>query len=159
MNSLDQDAADLLELVQGVLIPLQCVNAGVANGRRADLSVHQLELLAFLGKEGPRMMRELAEHLHADVTSALRLVYDLENKWLVRRHRSEEDGRIVYVELAEPGREIYQSLAQLKLRLFRTMLDALTEEEEEILLGLFGKIADTGRRFPQETYGILTGKR
>jgi MarR family 2-MHQ and catechol resistance regulon transcriptional repressor len=145
MSPLDRRAADMHDLVQDILKQFQYVNAAAANGPHAELNMQELRVVEFLGNEGPKMMRELAEHLAVAVNSMTSIVDNLEHKQLVRRHRSEEDRRVVRVELADAGREIYQSSVELNLRLFRTMLGALTEDEQEIFMVLFRKIARAGR--------------
>jgi DNA-binding MarR family transcriptional regulator len=91
------------------------------------------------------MMRELAEHLAVAVNSMTAITDGLEKKGLVRRQRSEEDRRVIRVELTDPGRESYQSLVEVNLRWFRSMLSALTEDEQDIFMALFRKIARAGR--------------
>jgi DNA-binding MarR family transcriptional regulator len=145
MNTLDRRAADLQEVVQDILKQFQCVNAAAANGPHVELNMQELRVVEFLGNEGPRMMRELAEHLKVAVNSVTSIVDNLERKGLVRRQRSQEDRRVIRVELTDPGTEIYQSLVEVNRRLFRSMLGALTEDEQEILLVLFRKIARAGR--------------
>jgi DNA-binding MarR family transcriptional regulator len=133
------------DLVQDILKQFQCVNATAANGPHVELNMQELRVVEFLGNEGPKMMRELAKHLAVAVNSMTSIVDNLEHKDLVRRHRSQEDRRVVRVELTDAGREIYQSSVELNLRLFRTMLGALTEDEQEIFMVLFRKIARAGR--------------
>jgi DNA-binding MarR family transcriptional regulator len=145
MTTLDRRAADMQELVQDILKQFQSVNAAAANGPHAALNVQELRVVEYLGNEGPRMMRELAGYLAVAVNSMTGIVDHLEQKGLVRRHRSEEDRRVVRVELTDLGRTTYQSLAELNMRLFRTMLGALTADEQEIFLVLFRKIARAGR--------------
>lgn len=145
MTTLDRRAGDLQEVVQDILKQFQCVNAAAANGPHVELNMQELRLVEFLGNEGPRMMRELAQYLTVAVNSVTSIVDNLERKSLVRRHRSEEDRRVIRVELTDSGDEIYQSLVEVNLRLFRSMLGALTEDEQEILLVLFRKIARAGR--------------
>jgi len=145
MTTLDRRAADLQEVVQDILKQFQSVHAAAANGPHVELNMQELRLVEFLGNEGPRMMRELAEYLTVAVNSVTSIVDNLERKELVRRHRSEQDRRVVRVELTDPGREVYQSLVEVNLRLFRSMLGALTEDEQEIFMVLFRKIARAGR--------------
>ena len=145
MTTLDRRAADLQEVVQDILKQFQSVHAAAANGPHVELNMQELRLVEFLGNEGPRMMRELAEYLTVAVNSVTSIVDNLERKELVRRQRSEEDRRVIRVELTEPGREVYQSLVEVNLRLFRSMLGALTEDEQEIFMVLFRKIARAGR--------------
>jgi DNA-binding MarR family transcriptional regulator len=145
MSARNRRAADLQELVQDILKQFQGVNAAAANGPHADLNMQELRVVEFLGNKGPRMMRELAEYLAVAVNSMTSIADSLEQKELVHRHRSEEDRRVVRVELTDAGREVYQSLKEMHLQLFRTMLGALTEEEQEIFMVLFRKIARAGR--------------
>ncbi len=145
MTTLDRRAVDLQEVVQDILKQFQSVHAAAANGPHVELNMQELRLVEFLGNEGPRMMRELAEYLTVAVNSVTSIVDNLERKELVRRQRSEEDRRVIRVELTDPGREVYQSLVEVNLRLFRTMLGALTEDEQEIFMVLFRKIARAGR--------------
>src|SRR4051812_6530164 len=122
MTSLDRNAIDLRELVQEILKQFQSVNAAAANGPHVELNMQELRVVELLGNEGPRMMRELAEHLKVAVNSMTSIADSLERKALVRRHRSEEDRRVIRVELTDSGREIFQSLSEANMRLFRSML-------------------------------------
>ncbi len=145
MTALNRRVADLQELVQDILKQFQYVNAAAANGPHVELNMQELRVVEFLGNGGPRMMRELAEYLTVAVNSVTSIVDHLEAKGLVHRQRSEEDRRVIRVELTESGREIYQSAVEVNLRLFRSMLGALTEDEQEIFMVLFRKIARAGR--------------
>jgi DNA-binding MarR family transcriptional regulator len=145
MTPLDRRAADLQDVVRDILKQFQCVNAAAANGPHVELNMQELRVVEFLGNDGPRMMRELAEHLTVAVNSMTSIADSLERKGLVTRQRSEEDRRVVRVALTGPGREIHQSVVEEKMRLFRSMLGALTEDEQEIFMVLFRKIARAGR--------------
>jgi MarR family 2-MHQ and catechol resistance regulon transcriptional repressor len=145
MTALDRRAAEMRDIVQDILKQFQSVNAAAANGPHVELNMQELRVVEHLGIEGPRMMRELAEHLTLAVNSMTGIVDNLERKGLVRRQRSEEDRRIVRVELTERGQTMYQSIALVNMRLFRSMLGALTQDEQEIFLVLFRKIARAGQ--------------
>jgi DNA-binding MarR family transcriptional regulator len=145
MESLDRRAADLQGLVQDILKQFQCINAAVANGPHVELHVQELRVVEFLGIEGPHMMREIAEHLSVAVNSVTSIADNLEQKGLACRQRSDADRRVIKIELTEQGRRMYQSLANMNLRLLRGMLSALTEDEQEIFMVLFRKIARAGR--------------
>jgi MarR family 2-MHQ and catechol resistance regulon transcriptional repressor len=150
MTSLDRRAVDLQDVVQDILKQFQSVNAAAANGPHAELNMQELRVVECIGNEGPRMMRELAEHLSVAVNSVTSIVDGLESKGLVVRQRSAEDRRVVRVELTELGRETYKSQVEANLRLFRSMLRALTEDEQEIFMVLFRKIARAGRSQVQQ---------
>jgi len=145
MSPLDRKAADLQDLIQDILKQFQSVNAAAANGPHAGLNMQELRTIEFLGNAGPKMMRELAEHLAVAVNSMTSIVDSVEGKQLVCRHRSADDRRVIRVDLTEAGQQIYKSLIEVNLRLFRSMLGALTEDEQEIFMVLFRKIARAGR--------------
>src|SRR5215475_6936405 len=98
MSPLDRRAADLRDAVQDIMKQFQCVNAAAANGPHVELNMQELRVVEFIGNEGPKMMRELAEYLALAVNSVTSIVDGLEHKGLVRRQRSEEDRRVVRVE-------------------------------------------------------------
>ena len=122
----------------------QDVHAAAANGPHVALNQQELRVVEFLGVSGSQMMRVLAEYLSLAVNSVTTIVDGLEQKSLIHRERSEEDRRIVRVELTGSGRETYQALEAAKLQLFRSMLSPLTIDEQEIFLLLFRKIARVG---------------
>lgn len=143
--SLDARAADFGLVVEDILRQFETVNATVANGPHVELSQQELRLVEFLGAKGPQMMRVLAEHLALAVNSVTTVADRMEQKGLISRQRSEEDRRVVRLELTEAGRVMYRAADIARLQLFRTMLGALTDDEQEILLVLFRKIARAGR--------------
>jgi DNA-binding MarR family transcriptional regulator len=145
MNAFDRRAADLQGVVQDILKQFQSVNATIANGPHVELHLQELRVVELLGIEGPHMMREIAEHLKVAVNSVTSIADNLEQKGLACRQRSEEDRRVIRIELTEAGQLMYQSLADMNLRLLRSMLGALTEDEQEIFMVLFRKIARAGR--------------
>lgn len=145
MKTIDDRAVDLQVVVQDILKQFQYVNATVANGPHIELHVQELRVIEFLGLEGPRMMREIAEHLSVAVNSVTGIADNLEQKGLACRQRSDADRRVVKIELTSTGQRMYQSLADMNLRLLRGMLGALTEDEQEIFMVLFRKIARAGR--------------
>jgi len=145
MKGLDRKAKDLRDVVQDIMYQFRVVDGACANGPHADLSTQELRLLEHLGDRGPRMMRELAEFLLLAVNSVTSTVDNMEAKGLVRRKRSEEDRRVIEVELTEHGRAVYADAVQAKLRFLRCLLAALTEEEQEIYMVLMRKIARAGQ--------------
>lgn len=145
MNLLDRRAVELRNVVQEILNQFQYINAAVANGPLVDLSCQELRLVEFIGDEGPKIMRELAEFLFLAVNSITSVVDNLEKKEIVRRHRSEEDRRVVRVELTDQGRTVYEAAVDQKTRFLRAMLAELNNEEQEIYMLLMRKIARAGR--------------
>ena len=145
MTARDRKANDLRSLVEDILYQFRVLDANSANGPHIDLSEKELRVIEYLGDTGPRMMRELAEYLFLAVNSVTTTVDNLEARGLVRRQRSEEDRRVVRVGLTDEGRKVCAAAVGEKLSLLRRMLGALTEDEQEIFMVLFRKIARAGR--------------
>src|SRR3954449_2610849 len=113
MTTLDRRAADLQDVVQDILKQFQSVNAAAANGPHVELNMQELRVVEFLGIGGPKMMRELAEHLTVAVNSMTSIVDGLERKDLARRERSQEDRRVIRVGLTEAGQVMYRSVVDV----------------------------------------------
>jgi DNA-binding MarR family transcriptional regulator len=145
MSALDRKAADLRVVLSEIMKQSKCVDTAAASGPHAEMSLQELRIIEFLGDDGPHMMRELAEFLNVAVNSVTTIVDGLEAKALVQRNRSDQDRRVVRVELTDGGHSAYQGALQMKLQVLRRMLGALTEEEQETFMILFRKIARAGR--------------
>ena len=144
VGSLDRRAAELREVMRQVIEQFKRVNQSCASSPHAELNVQELRLIEYLGRGEPRMMRELSEHLSVAVNSMTSIVDNLERKELVRRRRSKEDRRVIRVEVTEAGQAISQEIDALRLRMCRGLLGPLTDEEQEIFIVLFRKIARMG---------------
>ena len=145
MTSLDRKATELRHVVKDIVNQLHIVNAAATHGPHAELSARELTLVEHLGDYGPRMMRELAEVLVLAVNSVTSTVDNLERKGMVVRHRSDEDRRVVRVELTDAGKAAYVSAVEEMQSFLRCMLEVLNEDEREIFLVLFRKISRAGR--------------
>jgi MarR family 2-MHQ and catechol resistance regulon transcriptional repressor len=156
MSSFEQNVADLRCLVGEIVQQNRLMDDASANGPHVELNMKELCLVEYLGDQGPRMMRQLAEHLMLAVNSVTTLVDHLEERGLVRRLRSTEDRRKVHVELSEAGQAVYQAAVSGKLSCLRNMLAALTEDEQEIFLVLFRKIARAGWAQMQQMKKVAT---
>jgi len=144
MTSLERRATDLQDLVHEFLRQFECVNATAANGPHAELNMQELRTIEVLGVEGPQMMREMAGMLGVAVNSLTSITDGLEQKGLVLRQRSEQDRRIINLELTADGRQVFNSTRDMKRKLYRSMLKSLTEDEQEIFMLLCRKIARAG---------------
>ena len=145
MSSLDCKATELRLVVEDMIYQVRTLNAITCGGPHAELTVQELHVIEYLGDSGPRMMRELAECLLLAVNSVTSIVDKMERKDLVQRRRSDEDRRVVHVELTDAGRTMYEAAVKEKLQFLRGMLAVLNEDEREIFMVLFRKIARAGR--------------
>jgi DNA-binding MarR family transcriptional regulator len=144
MTALERRANDLQDLVNEFMRQFDCMNTTAATGPHAELNMQELRTIQFIGIAGPQMMREMAGRLGVAVNSLTSITDGLEKKGLVLRQRSEQDRRIINLELTEDGTRIFNSTRDMKLKVYRSMLKALTEDEQEIFMVLFRKIARAG---------------
>jgi len=144
---LEARANELREVVDAIILQARALEASVVADPDLDLSRPELLAIEILGDSGPSIMRSLAEQLFLAVNSVTTLVDNLERKSLVRRERDSNDRRLVWVHLTEQGRSVYKQNVEERLRLCRALLEALTEDEQEIFLVLNRKIARAARQF------------
>ena len=144
MSDLDQRANDFGLIVRDILKQFLHLHDVAAGGPQANLGHQDLRVVEHLGESGPQMMRSLAENLGVAVNSMTSLVDNLEHKGLAHRTRSEIDRRVVHVALTDEGRHVFDSASKAKFQFHRSLLSALTEDEQQILLVLFRKISREG---------------
>jgi DNA-binding MarR family transcriptional regulator len=100
----------------------------------------EMKIVDILGRNGPMIMSEIADRAMLSVSTVTGITDSLVAKSLVQRERSEEDRRVVRVELTEEGKKIYKEALEFRSAIVRGMLGALNKEEQEALMNLFRKI-------------------
>lgn len=144
MSGLDERANDFGLIVRDILKQFMQLHDAAACGPQANLGHQDLRVVEHLGEAGAQMMRSLAEHLGVADNSMTKLVDNLEQKGLAYRMRSEIDRRVIHVELTDEGKKAYAAASYAKFLFHRALLSVLTQDEQEIMLVLFRKIAREG---------------
>lgn len=139
--NLDDRARKLVGHLQTVLEEAQSVDKRTA-AARGELSAQELRVLRAVGRRDCCVMTGLADAICLSLSSVTGLIDRLVDKKLVRRERSTEDRRVVQVELTEQGREAHEAAMAGPTSFARDLLKGLNAEEQEALLGLFGKVAE-----------------
>jgi DNA-binding MarR family transcriptional regulator len=118
-----------------------------------DRQLPRSEMLALLllQRHGERTMSELAELLGAPLSTASGIGERLARRGLVRRHRRQEDRRVVVVRLTRKGETAAGKLRKQFDRLLQRVAGALTGEEVAQLLALMTKVSAAFQVPPQET--------
>ena len=83
---------------------------------------------------------ELARECHLDAGAMTRLLDRLESKGLCRRVRSQEDRRVVNIELSPEGRLAAQGIPDILSRVQNTHLAGFSREEFELLKHFLNRI-------------------
>jgi DNA-binding MarR family transcriptional regulator len=92
-------------------------------------------------------MSALAKYLMVAGNTVTSVVDGLERKGFVRRERSPENRRKVWVHLTDAGRAAYAAHLQEHLRMAQVLLSALNADEQQIFLVLMRKIGRAASTF------------
>ncbi|MFY7999585.1 MAG: MarR family winged helix-turn-helix transcriptional regulator [Candidatus Kapaibacteriota bacterium] len=140
MHIRSQRTAELTELINVLVQEFLEIHQNL-NDAYTGISKQELNIISIVGRSGGVIMREIAEQVRLAVSSVTPIVDKLVEKKLARRDRSEEDRRIVTVMLTEKGQKIYQMEVESYMRLSASILEALSEKEQEQFVGYFRKVA------------------
>lgn len=110
-----------------------------AKGLAAELPNSEIFTCGALGRRGRCMMSELAKECGFPLSSMTGIVDRLVTKGYVKRFRSDEDRRSVFVELTRRGEQVYQDALEAEMELIIGMMEALEPEEQDALVKLLGK--------------------
>lgn len=114
--------------------------------RENQVTFAQFKAILLLSKAGSQSLGQLSEGLARARCTVTGLVDRLEAKGLVKRIRSREDRRMVYVSLTDKGRELAQELKEKVVpeitRLGERIMGRLTESEATALLGALSKLSE-----------------
>lgn len=108
-------------------------------GLAADLANNEIFTCEALGRRGRCMMSELAKECGFPLSSMTGIVDRLVAKGYIKRYRTDEDRRSVFVELTKKGQQVSQEALEAEMGLIIGMMDALEPEEQDALLDLLGK--------------------
>lgn len=100
----------------------------------------QLAVLLFLLDQQTATVSEVQDHLYTSASTASTLISQLEEMGYVTRTRSEDDNRVVVVELTPAGAAVAQQTPVGGIGLLRRRLDTLPEDRLRIIDEALGEI-------------------
>lgn len=106
------------------------------------LSLPQLNVLNSIGDQAPCTMTQVADQAALSLSSITLIVDKLVAMKLVKRTRSESDRRVVYAELTEDGKKIYNAQIAHIHEVMRTILRTLDDNEQAQFLNFFGRFVN-----------------
>ena len=98
-----------------------------------DISCNDMHIIEAIGVEEPRNMSVIAHRMSVTVSTLTTNMNGLEKKGYIRRERSLEDKRVVYVLLTEKGKKAFYHHRDFHKKMIRAIAKDLTEEEMEVL--------------------------
>jgi DNA-binding MarR family transcriptional regulator len=97
------------------------------------ISPRDYSVLRFLLESGSATVGEVKSYFHRSPSTTSALIARLEESGYVTRTRSQEDNRVVIVELTSAGLEIVEKTPLGGLPLLRRRLDTLPDERLELI--------------------------
>lgn len=134
MFDLDNIVEMLIDNIKKLFFPDEWINM--------DLKFSKTEIftMLFIDRNKQVTMTELVEYINSPMSTATGIVDRLVKNGYINRGRSETDRRIVVLELTESGSQVIKDLKNLISKYLKVILDDLTEEEKQFLMGVVFKI-------------------
>lgn len=115
-----------------------------------EISREEIRALVLLDKGERVKMTNLADLLGVPLSTATHTVDRLVSKGLAERNRSEEDRRVVEVEMSEYGRKLQETFRDKRKMVARSWLEPLSGSERDLFLELMEKITRLAKPGPGE---------
>ena len=113
-----------------------------------DVTAAQVIILGSLGSgEGAKSASDLCKGISYDAGAMTRMIDRLESKGLIRRSRSPDDRRLVYLELTEEGRATYPRMRAIGMNVLNRFLRGFTKAEARQLEGLLHRMLENAYAF------------
>jgi DNA-binding MarR family transcriptional regulator len=131
-------ARRFLEVLEAIIernmrLPQEHVSAMLA------LSPPEMRSLMWLSRRGKSVMSDYAQGIGVPLSTATRIVNRLVKKGIVVRRRSDEDRRIVEIDLSAEAYEHRTKFVARRQAALASMLEPLAREERETVLNLLEK--------------------
>ncbi len=142
MLTFDEKAEKLRSYIEQLVYNLRTIQFNSMTEVDLDINYQEIQVICYLGKQesSVSMMKEIADYMKLALSTMTGIIDKLINKNLVRRFRSEEDRRVVRVELTENGANIYKIKLEWDKHFCINMLRPLDEDEQDVFLSLMQKI-------------------
>lgn len=143
----NRDLLEFEELFRQVLRKLS-----IEWNRQVDQEVSGTKgiILEKLEAEGPQKASSLAEALSLSGGAITGLSDKLISCGFARRRRTEDDRRVVYLEITPKGREALKQVRQQRKKIYDSFFDGLSVEDLQHLIRIYRKILQNIHAGPKE---------
>ncbi len=108
----------------------------------SDLTITEIHTIDAISYDRARTMSEIAKDLEITMGTLTTAVDKLIKKGYARRMRSDEDKRVVLVELTDKGKEAKNLHDHFHKDMIDSVVTELTDNEEEVLIESLSKLMD-----------------
>ncbi len=106
----------------------------LTTGDFADMTSNDMHIIEAIGLGDGRNMSTIAKKLNITVGSLTTSMNSLVNRKYVVRERSEQDRRVVYIQLTEKGEQAFHHHAKFHEKMTDAVVNRLEEKELEVLV-------------------------
>ena len=114
-----------------------------------DITNNDMHIIDAIGLSGENTMSVVAKKMGITAGSLTTAVNGLVNKKYVTRHRSEQDRRVVFLDLTEKGRKAYEHHREYHCRMTDAVIQKLDEKEIPILLKTLNGLSEFFRGYKE----------
>lgn len=154
--ALDRQSGELLTYLDA-LFQRMMLRRRTGEEQAPDCSREEMRALVVLGPARQTMMSTLAEALDVPLSTATHTVDRLVAKGLVVRTRSEQDRRVVQVEMSDYGKKLQEAFRGKRREMAQSWLEPLSPGEREIFLELMDKIHRLAKPAPESAAEVKLG--
>ncbi|MFC1563383.1 MarR family winged helix-turn-helix transcriptional regulator [candidate division KSB1 bacterium] len=106
----------------------------------ADYSATEINIWKILGIKGKCKMRDISSILDIPNSTTTSIVDRMVKNDIVKRTRTEEDRRVVFISLTEKGDKYWRMVLEQIIKIYEYMMSLLSEEDQDELIRLFKKM-------------------
>ena len=130
-------------------------------GSDYNLSISEIHAIVAVGAVAPpnNTLSGVASQLKVRPPSATAMMTKLSHKGYVQRVRSQQDRRMVLIELTRKGRYVYLMYRRFHLKMVRELLQDMNESDSHILLFGLRKLRDFFAAKVREEEAVRTGNK
>lgn len=121
----------------------------LADSMNNGVTANQFMVMKMLNDRGQMTVSDMAEGLSVSLSAVTSLVDRLHRAGMVERRRSEDDRRVVWLELTEEGRKLVATCQAGRLRVMQRYLGQLEDKELEFMVEIYEKIISMMRQEEQ----------
>lgn len=117
---------------------------------RYGLTGPQLAVIKMLEPVGKLSLSELSDRIRARNSTVTGIIDRMEREGLVLRKRSNEDRRVVNIELTDQGRQLASDIPLEPIQIFRRVLGELSDSDAATLRRILTRLARRVRELVDE---------
>ncbi len=111
-------------------------------GEFSDITNNDMHIIEAVGLQGHRNMSAVAKQLNVTIGTLTITVNRLVKKGYVIRQRSEQDKRVVHLELSEKGQRAYAHHMHFHEQMIDGVIKHLSEDELQVLIKALSGLID-----------------